>query len=239
MATHSSVLAWRIPWTEEPGGLQSMGSQRVRHDWATKQQQQQTLIKTQISPMILTNKLQVGHSNFRCQLQVQLHTCTFELLAVNRRCPPAPPQVWLIASMTHRTQEKSPHIYWFLMKGCSKERRWTSRWMRCTVQAVWEGVWSFHAFPATLPPSLAVCSPTWKLSKPCTFRKASSRRHDRSLTPFKPFSLLKSLGGGAENSSLIILAWSFWWSVLTQEPSSSSSRIISIEQKTLLPPRKL
>ena len=32
MATHSSILAWRIPWTEEHGGLQSMGSQRVRHD---------------------------------------------------------------------------------------------------------------------------------------------------------------------------------------------------------------
>ena len=32
MATHSGILAWRIPWTEEPGGLQSMGSQRVRHD---------------------------------------------------------------------------------------------------------------------------------------------------------------------------------------------------------------
>ena len=32
MATHSSVLAWRIPWTEEPGGLQSIASQRVRHD---------------------------------------------------------------------------------------------------------------------------------------------------------------------------------------------------------------
>ena len=32
MATHSSVVAWRIPWTEEPDGLQSMGSQRVRHD---------------------------------------------------------------------------------------------------------------------------------------------------------------------------------------------------------------
>ena len=32
MATHSSVLAWRIPWTEEPGGLWSSGSQRVRHD---------------------------------------------------------------------------------------------------------------------------------------------------------------------------------------------------------------
>ena len=35
MATHSSILAWKIPWTEEPGGLQSMGSQRVEHDWAT------------------------------------------------------------------------------------------------------------------------------------------------------------------------------------------------------------
>ena len=32
MATHSRILAWKIPWTEEPGGLQSMGSQRVRHD---------------------------------------------------------------------------------------------------------------------------------------------------------------------------------------------------------------
>ena len=39
MATHSSILAWEIPWTEEPGGLQSMGSQRVRQDLATKQQQ--------------------------------------------------------------------------------------------------------------------------------------------------------------------------------------------------------
>ena len=34
MATHSSVLAWRIPWTEEPGGLPSMGSHRVGHDWS-------------------------------------------------------------------------------------------------------------------------------------------------------------------------------------------------------------
>ena len=36
MATHSSILAWKIPWTEEPGGLQCMGSPSVRHDWATE-----------------------------------------------------------------------------------------------------------------------------------------------------------------------------------------------------------
>ena len=35
MAPHSSTLAWKIPWTEEPGGLQSMGSLRVGHDWVT------------------------------------------------------------------------------------------------------------------------------------------------------------------------------------------------------------
>ena len=35
MATYSSILAWKIPWMEEPGRLQSMGSQRVRHDWVT------------------------------------------------------------------------------------------------------------------------------------------------------------------------------------------------------------
>jgi len=39
MATHSSMLAWEIPWTEEPGRLWTMGLQRVRHDLVTKQQQ--------------------------------------------------------------------------------------------------------------------------------------------------------------------------------------------------------
>ena len=36
MATHSSILAWEIPWTEQPGGLQSMKLQKIRHNWSTK-----------------------------------------------------------------------------------------------------------------------------------------------------------------------------------------------------------
>ena len=40
MATYSNILAWELPWSEEPGRLQSMGSQRVGHNLATKQQQQ-------------------------------------------------------------------------------------------------------------------------------------------------------------------------------------------------------
>ena len=44
MAIHSSILAWEIPWTEEPDRLQSMESQRVQHDLATKQRQQITYL---------------------------------------------------------------------------------------------------------------------------------------------------------------------------------------------------
>ena len=40
MATHSSTLAWETAWTEEPGGLQSMGSHRVGHDWASEHTQE-------------------------------------------------------------------------------------------------------------------------------------------------------------------------------------------------------
>ena len=43
MATHSSTLTWKIPWTEEAGRLQTMGSQRVRYDLATKHQQKESL----------------------------------------------------------------------------------------------------------------------------------------------------------------------------------------------------
>ena len=52
MATHSSILAWRIPWTEEPGWLQSMGSQRVGHNQATKQ-----INKTSIHSYALTTSI--------------------------------------------------------------------------------------------------------------------------------------------------------------------------------------
>ena len=43
MGTHTSILAWKIPWIEESGGLQSMGSQRVQHDLATKRAGKESL----------------------------------------------------------------------------------------------------------------------------------------------------------------------------------------------------
>ena len=46
MATHSNIFAWEMPWTEEPGGLRSMGSPRVGYDLVTKQQQLHTILPT-------------------------------------------------------------------------------------------------------------------------------------------------------------------------------------------------
>ena len=54
MATHSSILAWRIPWTEEPGRLQSMGLQRVGHDWATSLTQSRDFINLVFCRIVLT-----------------------------------------------------------------------------------------------------------------------------------------------------------------------------------------
>ena len=51
MANHSTILAWKIQWTEEPGGLQSKGLQRVRHDWMTKHAHMHAYFPTQIKEL--------------------------------------------------------------------------------------------------------------------------------------------------------------------------------------------
>ena len=55
MATHSSIIAWEIPWTEEPGGLQSTGSQWVRHNLATKQQQSAKWLEIEFQCILFFN----------------------------------------------------------------------------------------------------------------------------------------------------------------------------------------
>ena len=64
MTIHSSILAWKTPWTEEPSGLESMGSQRVRHDSVTKQQQTTVL-------------LPLGTVLYGRSLKLTLYNCNF------------------------------------------------------------------------------------------------------------------------------------------------------------------
>ena len=71
MAAHSSTLAWKIPWMEEPGGLQSMGSLRVRHNWATSLSLFTFMCwrrKWQPSPVFLLGESQGRGSLVRCHL---------------------------------------------------------------------------------------------------------------------------------------------------------------------------
>ena len=79
MTTHSSILAWKISWTEEPGGLQSMGSQRVRHNWATilihsgtHTQYLKVLISTYLSIFILKTYQAPDPAAIGCYMQCGL-----------------------------------------------------------------------------------------------------------------------------------------------------------------------
>lgn len=90
------------------------------------------------------------------------------------------------------------------------------------------------------PPSKWVCSQAWKLSELLVyFYGGFIFWHDRSLTPFLALLPLKWIGSRAENSKLFLMAWLSQWPAVIQEPSRSSPRVASLEQMTLLPPRKL
>ena len=81
MATHSSILAWKIPWTEEPGGLQSMGSRRVEHDRATKLSLSTFMHwrrKWQPTPVFLPGESQGRRSLVGCRLWGRTESDTTE-----------------------------------------------------------------------------------------------------------------------------------------------------------------
>ena len=82
MAPHSSTLAWKIPWTEEPGGLQSMGSLRVRQDWATSLSLLTFMHwrrKRQPTPVFLPGESQGQGSLVGCRLWGRIESDTTEV----------------------------------------------------------------------------------------------------------------------------------------------------------------
>ena len=82
MAPHSSTLAWKIPWTEEPGGLQSMGLQRVGHDWVTSLSLFTFMHwrrKRQPSPVFLPGESQGRGSLVGCRLRGRPESDTTEV----------------------------------------------------------------------------------------------------------------------------------------------------------------
>ena len=100
MATHSSILAWKIPWTEEPGGLQSTGSKRVGHDWATS-----------LTHSCLTSLYSRNQHNIMKQLTVSQFNCSvmFDSLWPRRLQDDRPP----CPSPTPRAYSNSCPLSWW------------------------------------------------------------------------------------------------------------------------------
>ena len=89
-ATHSNILAWRIPWTEDPGGLQSMGSQRVRHDWATFTFKMVKLVYEVSYTEFSSSILCYGHSILKWEVSFPCGSLsTFRLTLVASDTPPS------------------------------------------------------------------------------------------------------------------------------------------------------
>ena len=79
MATYSSILAWEIPWTEESGGLQSRGSQRVRHDWVTEHKHECVFNHKSTHNFPLENTIKntiLEHCGLRIYSPINLHYYT-------------------------------------------------------------------------------------------------------------------------------------------------------------------
>ena len=108
MATHSSVLAWRIPGTAEPGGLPSMGSHRVGHDWSDLEAAaaaaafENVFLKIKILKMLKESTLVCKQYIFCCSVaQLGLTLWHTELKHARTSCPSPPPTVCPSSHLLH------------------------------------------------------------------------------------------------------------------------------------------
>ena len=79
MATHSSILAWRIPWTEEPGGLQSLGTQRIGYDWSDLACTHNISIRLHINKTNKTGRSQKDHEGNALAIIYKYNYCSWTL----------------------------------------------------------------------------------------------------------------------------------------------------------------
>ena len=118
MATHSSILAWRIPWTEEPGGLQSMGSRRVRHSWSDLACMHQPSIQAMT---IFTNALCV------CVCVCVFYLLTFPWLLLQVRSLSRHCQSFFLGIFCLHFLPSFNPFFIFLPKFSSKAQLWSSQ----------------------------------------------------------------------------------------------------------------
>ena len=122
MATHFSILAWRIPWTEYPGGLQSMGLQRVRYSWVTN-----------------TDTYTYTHTHTHTHdwvMSIDTHTHTHSLLTTGEPCS----FKWINKRTQHwhTAQMSAPHVLYSRRPRVSAKLHWHGKDNRCCCDFCWE-----------------------------------------------------------------------------------------------------
>ena len=141
MATHSNILTWRIPWPEEPGGLQSMRSQRVRHGWGTTIYTHTRYIKSCIK-CILFSIVEADQSHLSKQIWQDLlpHFSTHELQICT-------PNLLLIGFMEICKHSKVANMSFLSLTSWTEiSRNKTSFSLMETQSSVWFNFW-WHQEP--------------------------------------------------------------------------------------------
>ena len=113
MATHSSLLAWRIPWTEQPGGLQSIWSQRVGHNWVTHTHTHTHKSHVTLAIHILTLTLR-GLNHQRFLFYSSYMPVSGQLVALFHTYPIQWPRLTTILPSLWQESEESPSKKWYL-----------------------------------------------------------------------------------------------------------------------------
>ena len=110
MTTHASILAWKIPWTEKPGGLQSIGSQRVGHDWSD-------LARTHTHILGILNLIPLlgpGNLYFYGGPQCSLFTSLFDNCYRQLSALDSSSSLWscYFFTQSHSDNKYVPNLYW-------------------------------------------------------------------------------------------------------------------------------
>ena len=192
MAPHSSTLAWKIPWMEEPGRLQSMGSLRVRHDWATSLSLftcMHSRRKWQPTPVFLPGEPQGRGSLVGCRPWGRTESDT--------------------AEVTQQQQQQQPLVA--MQRSCNAEAHFKKRkprpreigWCTCswTTRPYQRKYFNFIGEPCLL---------SWPLLLPSGIKITSFMLPQYSCTSFKHWKLIQISNGRAKEHRLLLRVQRSW-----------------------------
>ena len=161
MATHSSILAWRIPWTEEPGGLQSIGMQRVRHNWSDSAHRHSWDVHSSYWVFSLLGSLCVDYGpnskqNFHCHSK---HLSPFGFIFLKLSGEPNIKTPHILESLCLSFTEGAKLSFFFFSPSFFLCRYEKDMALPVVIFALWERIWNNNWNANRLPMTRALWKP--------------------------------------------------------------------------------